>query len=538
MSESQGKLNTGLSELQRAVAPELPGSGLPEQQVDQQIKRYALLGDAVTQARHDNIISPLPKQEPSGSDDYAASRIRTIRNRLFNLGYLGVDDKSALLDDAIKNGIRAFQNEAGLTQDAWVGEKTWSALQALVSFEDPTHLAGWFNNGKANPALIRATHLRLFALGLMADKPRDINRPVIRAGLGRFIEAINALGFDIEEISIENLMPDLHLDTLTLLFDEDDLIRRLGSSNSLMPKQHAGLQSAHVLLINIAKIELWLLGYDVDPRGFQHDDIAAARNSTELNDRSHLFKAMKKFWVDKGQPARSAMRSRSYLSQSFRTFFSELYQDTMLDQADELPDSDELFQHFSNDKNFIQTVWDHVKTFGARLWDGVKRMWSWFKRVIKSAARAAGEFMQGVSRIAYHYILKSYEAVQTVIKAVVHSIRFFTQPRLDISDRNRTVIFHDRDFDFKAAVHNDDTPEDIHAMAESLKLKSSIFKISCKIFSALLNVLKGVVQGVFTGWAALLMSLLKLYKRTAQWLPELIQAQLQDERINAALSAG
>ncbi len=178
-----------------------------------------------------------------------------------------------------------------------------------------------------------------------------------------------------------------------------------------------------------------------------------------------------------------------------------------------------------------------MKTFGARLWDGVKRMWSWFKRVIKSAARAAGEFIKGVSRIAYHYILKSYEAVQAVVKAVVHSIRFFTQKRLDISGLNRTVVFHDLDFDFKAVIHNGDAPEDVRAIVDSLNRKSRVFKIACKIFSALLDVLKGIVKGAFTGWAALLMSLLKLYKCIARWAPELIEAQQQDERLNAAPGA-
>jgi len=508
--------------------------GQTDQKIDQQIKRYALLGDALTQAREQNIISPLPEQEPSGSDDYAASRIRTLRNRLFNLGYLGADDNSALLDDTIKHAIRAFQKEAGLTQDAWVGEQTWSALQALVSFEEPAHLPGWFNNGEAGPALMRATHLRLFALGLMANKPGLINRSVIRAGLGRFLDAIDALGFD-NVTGAENLMPDLHLDTLTLLFDEDGLIRRLGASERLLPRQHAGLHSARTLLVNIAKIELWLLGYDVDPRGFQDEDIVTGRSATELNHTSALFKAMKQFWVDKGQSARSTMRSRTYLGKSFRRFCFELYRD--LDQADALPDSDELFEQFRDDKHFIQTVWDHVSTFGARLWDGVRRMWGWFKRVIKSAASVAGDVMKGVSRIAYHYILKSYEAVQAVVKAMVHSIRFFTQQRLDISGRKQTVVFHDLDFDFRAVIHSTDAPADVRAIAASLQRKSSIFRISCNIFSALLHVLKGVVNGAFTGWATLLMALLQLYRRTAQWAPALIEAQQQDERLNAAQGA-
>ncbi len=521
MSASQPDLNKGLSELQGAVTTDLSS---PDQ-LDQQLKRYALLGDALTQAKQDNIISPLPEREPAGSGEYAASRIRTIRNRLFNLGYLGVDSKSVSLDDAIKNGIRSFQKEAGLTQDAWVGEKTWSALQALVSFEEPAHVDGWFNSGKANPALIRATHLRLFALGLMPDKPKGINRPVIRGGLGRFIEAVEALGLDTGETGSENITPDLHLDTLTLLFDEDELIRRLGASEHLMPQQRAGLQSAHALIINIAKIELWLLGYDVDPRGFHHEDLFTERRTTELNHTSPLFKAMKQFWIDKGQSARSTMRSRTYLNKSFRTFFSKLYHDTMLDQADELPDSDELYQELSKDQASMQKVWDNVKAFGSRLWDGVKRVWGWFKRVIKNAARAVGAFIKGVSRVVYHYVLKSYDAMKAVLKGMVNSISFFTKKRLNISGRNQTMIFHDLDFDFISIVHPSDRPEDVRAIAAALKRKSTIFNISCQIFSALLDVLKGILKGALTGWAALLLSLLKLYKRVSHLAPVLIEAQ-------------
>ncbi len=74
------------------------------------------------------------------------SRIKTIRNRLFNLGYIEQDTGTGHLDDTIRDGIKVFQREAGLKVDGWIGEKeTWPALQDLVSFETPINIKKWFD---------------------------------------------------------------------------------------------------------------------------------------------------------------------------------------------------------------------------------------------------------------------------------------------------------------------------------------------------------------------------------------------------------
>jgi len=525
MSEPQSRLNEGLVKLTNMI------KSSAADEISHLQSQYVLLDESLLQTREEGIISPLPTAAPATSGEYARSRIKTIRNRLFNLGYLGVDNRSSELEGEIRKGIRAFQSEAGLKQDAWVGEKSWAALQELVSFEESANVLRWFNNGKANSALVRATHLRLFALGLMPSKPRGMNRPAIRAGLSRFIAAIDCLEFEVDYFSA-----DLCPETLALLFDQDDLIRRLALSDSLPARQHDGLQYANALIVNIAKIELWLLGYDVDPTGAKFEDTRDSANKRiELKIRSPLYKAMKKYWQDRGEPSRAVMYSRTYLSLSFRLFFSALQYDTMLDQAGEQPDSDELYRELSKDQASMQKIWDNVKAFGARLWDGAKRIWGWFKRVVKSAAKAVGKFIKGVSRVVYHYVLKSYEAMKAVVKGMVNSISFFTKKRLNIPGRNQTMVFHDLDFDFISIVHQSDAPEDVRAIANALKRKSTIFNISCQIFAALLDVLKGILKGALTGWAALLLSLLKLYKRVSHWAPVLIEAQRQDERLSAAI---
>jgi hypothetical protein len=99
------------------------------------------------------------------------SYILAIRSRLIDLGYLGESTENrskAFLDNRLKRAIKKFQKEAGLTEDAWVGPKTWSALQQLVSFEDAQDPANWRKElikDLSQPAILRAVYLRLYALG-------------------------------------------------------------------------------------------------------------------------------------------------------------------------------------------------------------------------------------------------------------------------------------------------------------------------------------------------------------------------------------
>ena len=83
--------------------------------------------------------------KPQEPDEQAIrARRRVVGGYLFLLGYLAKNPAEKTSDDQddsdIKLAIRAFQRDAGLADDGWVGGETWDAIQAITSFEHPTNI--------------------------------------------------------------------------------------------------------------------------------------------------------------------------------------------------------------------------------------------------------------------------------------------------------------------------------------------------------------------------------------------------------------
>jgi len=160
---------------------------------EQSFERILALQTDLGTANNQGLFVPLPTKSPSQSND--ASRIRTICDRLYKLGYMEKKSREPKIDTDLRKGLKVFQEEAGLKVDGWAGEKeTWPALQELVSFETPTHANKWFNSsGKPRPALKRAVALRLFALGIKKTKPKSAKVRVKgdMAQFGRFWKMLN-----------------------------------------------------------------------------------------------------------------------------------------------------------------------------------------------------------------------------------------------------------------------------------------------------------------------------------------------------------
>ena len=507
-----------------AFAAAMPAEPLSEQ--------YGLLEEAILQAGCDHIITPLPASEPGSAKEYSHSRLRTIRNRLFLLGYLEADNGRATLGPMLKTAVAAFQGEAKLGDEAvvvdgWIGEQSWGALQELVSFEEPSNLQRWLIRGKLSPVLMRATHLRLYALGLAAEKPslNADSAPVI-AGLSNFSEVAGLL-----KLADGKVEPEPLIATLKLLFDQDELVRRLALSSA--PRSYEEKLKVKPFIINMAKVELWLHGYDIQPDGYSEGMLCnSAGRELDLK-KSKLRKILTQYWCESGMAASTAeLKAMMLIKTSFPEFFAKLQGDSR--DQDQLPDSQLLFRQIEasvqQDRDLLQKVWDHVYSIGSRIWDGIKRAWRLFRSMVKRAASAAGAFLNNISRLAYHYILKSYEAIKAVIRGVSESIRFFAAPVMRFPKAegvfSRTVMIHDRDLDFSVLVDQRDDPSVLEHVATFMDGKSSLFGISCRFLAELLDVLVGMLKrSLFTGWAALLMALLKIYQSIARWAPEFMQAQ-------------
>ena len=223
------------------------------------IERLAAVAADIDTAEKKGLFVPLPRSEPEESKD--RSRIKTIRNRLFILGYLEKDTGRGNMDAPLKEAIRTFQKEAGLEPDGWVGEEeTWPALQELVSFETPIKIARWFDSELPKPVLRRAVALRLHVLGLRDEKPTSSNED-IETGLrsfGRVWEKLNP-GTTLSETG-------LNYEWLGLLFDMDGITSRLSEVSADLSRED--LVKIHSFVLNAAKIELWLMGYAVRPSGY------------------------------------------------------------------------------------------------------------------------------------------------------------------------------------------------------------------------------------------------------------------------------
>jgi len=521
-------------------------------------ERYGLLESALAEAVKQDVISPLPTSKPAHKSAYSDSRLKTIRKRLYMLGYLERDSGQANLGSTLEAATIRFQQEAKLavtdfSVDGWVGEETWTALQELVSFEEPTRLQRWFVRDQPVPALKRAVQLRLFAFGLCPMHPKDgpPDDAAMHAGLKAFAGV--AAWFHWRD---QPVLASACFDTLHLLMDQDELALLLAKSNPISEAVGRKPEKTNPLpldiacrfVINFTKAELWMLGYEhVAPCGYQTADIRQTVDSGyEL--RGGLFKAMKRFWTDRKDNAHATMKAKQYVIKYFPMFFSAIHQ-AISDAAGETQhDSDLLFRQLKegaareSEKNLIQKVWHELRTIGSRIWDGLKRAWHW----LTSIAKKGVTWLKNLTRLAYNYILKSFEAARTVVSGVAGSLAFFAHRELRFPWRGLGVeparpvlrMGRDSDFDFRTVVNEAADAVALERVATYLESKSSIFAMSCRMFAALLELVIDLIKHtVFSGWAVLLMALLKLYKVIKAFAPQIL-AFARTERRMLAVEAG
>jgi len=520
-------------------------------------ERYGLLESALAEAVEKHVITPLPTTKPAHKNEYAVSRLKTIRKRLFMLGYLERDSGQANLGAQLETAIKTFQKEVGLTVgdfavDGWVGEQTWAVLQELVSFEEPTNLERWFDrSGLACSALKRAVHLRLHALGLCPSSPLygAPDNDQINHGLDTFTQLSNAC-FDLAD---QDLSGDLCLSSVSLLMDQDALVAHLAASEPLSGDFREQLNGKGDelstifarFILNMARSELWLLGYDhVAPSGYRDSDILSTFDRRYELRMGSLFDVIGQFWDDRNEGGHKTMYARQFLTKYFPIFFGKIHAE-MLSAMHESPvDSEDVYRNIlessdeESDINLIQKVWQELRSIGSRIWDGIKRAWHWFKSIVKQGVT----WLKNLTRLAYSFILKSFEAVRAVVSGVVGSLSFFAKKELVFPWRGLKLnpdhpvlrMHHDKDFDFTTVVHDFGNPEDVNRVAEYLANKSSMFALSCKFMASLLDMVIDLIRrSVFTGWAALLMALLRLYKSIKQSAPAMIAFVEQEQRMQA-----
>lgn len=481
--------------------------------------------DEILDHAHDKGVIDIAPVDKFSAENAQAHEIRnrTIAARLWLLGYLpakpGKDESAQdIFSVRFKEAVKQFQQEAGLTVDGWVGDESWYALDSLVSFESDIQIEKWYQNDHPRPALERAVQLRLFSLGLFPSKPELDFSGLPEMAVNEF-RSINTM----LKLTETHLPVGLHRETVQVLFDQDHIVEKLADAGaSASAARHSFTisrpsnmkrKTAHALvnrfIINVAKIELWLLGFNVDIDG--KDDYSIS--SAALHDHNlKLFGAMFRYYRQLLEiKRRKALKLAKTITPELFLSIREVHRRTRgMDDSDmegdyshEIAESSELS---SNEK--IENAWGVIRKRSVSLWDGIKRLWRWIVRGIK---KIISFFKNNIFKAFFRYATKAFKIVKTAIGSVIQSINYILKSVMKDSALDTAIIWHDADFDQTVLVNREAEPDKLAALVRKQNIQTVLFQLGTAILGFIFGTFKRIVTGLF-GWARLLSSLVRNLK--------------------------
>ena len=472
-------------------------------------------------ARSRGIFNPLPEEAPG--DAHHASRVRTIRSRLACLGYLRHDSGLSINDPLLTHAIRNFQRDAGLIEDGWVGGQTWQALQELVGFEGRRDIGRWFGDHDARPALQRAIALRLHVLGL-TDTPAFADPAELAAGLHHFQAVAAFLG-----LAGADIRPEVCRDTISLLFNQELLIEKLADAPSPLPP--ADGHPLFAFAAGVAKVELWLAGYEVTPDGCAPRELFPSsprkRKGRQqlvplggtpqgLRDDSPLVAALSSYWQDHGRE-QDAPRLAQRFTREFAPFFRMIAAAVRTAQSLTATEkSAMIYQAVAAQPDRLETIWQTAQGLGGQMWDGMGRVIGWLHNLRRQPGGKTVGIGRNIARLVYHQAMTAYDAVRRALRDFPGQLDGIFQRQWPGSDPGHIVMRHDRDLDFQVYINPRADREKISRFIGAVRQTSASFVITCRIIAVFLSTLRsGISQGT-AGWAGLILTLLQLSHRVNQ----------------------
>ncbi len=490
---------------------------LPKLQNLESPDRFDELDVILDKAHVTGALSLLPKKEEDVRlKDMHESRIRTLRTRLYLLQYLPRDNRSPEIDEKLKNAIFQFQGEANLKQDKWVGPKTWTALQELISFEHPSNLSRWYEDDNIPAALKRAIKLRLFVFGFLPSKQAKDEKKLHKA-IQSYAQVARILRLKDNPIS-----PDLGYETVNLLFDQDHIASQLSKAGETFMMHRPpdvsdkkARQMVRKFIICFAKVELWLLGYDVSLDGTATFDAPSKSTRHKYNpDNYPVFHSLNTFWEEHGKTKKIA---RQFADRITGYFFNVLLQIQEEGERIQMPNqSDHVYEMLAKEKeDVLDKIWNNIKAIGSRIWDGIKRVWRWFKSLIKKVVKKISTWVRNIARLAYRYALNAFPVVKHIVKVTKETVSFLTHKTLKDSDVNHIVINRDNDFDYRIYVNPTRDSQTVQDILTKFKGQARIFRVGMSVLGLLVGTLVTVITSVAkaAGWFGLILALLKIYSK-------------------------
>lgn len=454
-------------------------------------------------------------------------REKTILGRLKMLGYLPRSKRLDLREDPLARAmfveaVRKFQGEAGLVQDGWVGDQSWRTLQQLITFECPTDVPKFLSQGVPMPSLVRALRLRLCVLGFLATEPiaGSAGATLPTVALRSFWRMMKRLGI----VSLEAPKPEVP-DLIALVFDQDKLVAGTARSSKrlqqasrplvfvwrALPGDDASTTKSTVrkFIVCLTKIELWLLGFDIEIEGKEDYSVGGIGNL--ITPGSRIKVALTEFWE----------KLRARIPSKYRKRFLRVITPELLKALSAPPGSGSLASRRCVVGDYSQVVamevdteekisaaWEYGtgrrRSMVGRLWDGLGRLWRWLKRGVKKILRIGNN----IFRAFYRYALKAHQIMRFAARTVVSSLGQYLRGVVDTGDGVKVTIDHDGDFG--AVIDARVSHSQLSEARTAILYFGKAFFLATRILSVILRAVKSAAVGVL-GWVRVLYLLVRAY---------------------------
>ncbi len=503
------------------------GIALPElERILERVRRDDIIPAAPAPARADAAMRET--LEDSG-------RIEAVTDRLRLLGYLAPGGRAAP-PDRLDAAIRRFQSEAGLRVDGAPGPITWTALDQLVTFETATRVHSRIHADGPDPALRRAANLRLRTLGFSAHRSSPDSAPNADANTAVELDRVALDDFwrmaqRLRIVPFGRRWQDAAT-VLELLFDQDRLIqgashsaRRvrgqryfsyLKRSNESEADIEAGLGR---FLVRLARVELWLLGYEVridaragyPVRGFgqvprrNRDPLlrSALRAFARLADIPSQTELTPELFAALGAPDRAPAGTRSVSTA------------TPASRAVTHPSAVDDPGHASlarvPDQAAVAAVWSTARTLGARLWDGFRRLLGWLRRGV----RAVLDIGRNLARAFMRSAIEAWEMARFAIREAARAMGQWLRGHVGMRHPESTQVAISKDGDMLVRLRQRAPQMHIDAATRSTLRFGAAFHLAMQLLTAVLAILRGALAGAtgrITGWARVLRALVESHR--------------------------
>lgn len=442
------------------------------------------------------------------------SRVLSMRNRLFALGYLDKNQENPIFDETLKTAILEFQEDAMLKATGSIDPLTWQAILELTNLESTISLERWYHAEMPLPVLEKAIYWRLFIFGFLADPFQPRNRRVEKA-MADFQEVIWRL--KIKTTAFDDLFSK---QSVAILFDLDQLLETVSKAwiNDQFQLKEVDRQNRSDRKFNnflgcLAKVELELYGYDVQLNG--KNDLKTPRNKKKSAPRYTLFRALMQFWQDTGSDKQSAWSNAQQIDGRLFIEFIQILKNPEALQQDS--PSEHLYNMLiQEDESLLKKVWNHIQNIGHKIWDGIKRAWSWLFHKVAKVVKKTTHWIKNLGKLALHFAQQAFPIINSMMEAVKDTVSILSHRTFPNSNPASLSIRHDLDFDFTFFYNQSADKATYQPLLKDFQNKSTIFGLGIEIMANLIDILidigQKLVLGLGLSWFGFIISLVHSVK--------------------------